>query len=151
MSPSRRMCSSSSRKKSTKGKRQEEERCLQERLDAAAPALAAFCSGELVAPPEVLRSLFLSSGGLFFCFRTGFRPGFCRGSAQIAPPAGFRPAGGAIFALPRQKSGRKPVRKHKNRPPELKNKLRRTSGIREAIVAHTGCPSAIWPYLFGCF
>jgi len=61
--------------------------------------------------PEVLRSLFSSSGGRFLCFRTGFRSDFCRGSAKIAPPAGLRPAGGAIFALPRQKSGRKPVRK----------------------------------------
>ena len=80
-----------------------------------------FCRAPNAAPdPEVLRSLFLSSGGRFFCFRTGFRPDFCREGPKLAPPAGLRPAGGAIFAPPLQKSGQNPVRKRKNRPPELK-------------------------------
>ena len=62
---------------------------------------------------------FLRSGGRFWPFRTGFRPDYCRGSAKIVPPAGRRPAGGTIFALPRQKAGRKPVRKGQNRPPPI--------------------------------
>ena len=61
------------------------------------------------------------------CFRTGFRPDCCRGGATIVPPAG-RPAGGAIFALPRQKPGRSPARQRKNQPPEPKNSSRDTSG-----------------------
>ena len=48
-------------------------------------------------------------------FRAGFRPDFCRGSA--------------ISALPRQKSGQNPARKHKDRPREPKNNSRDTSGL----------------------
>jgi len=72
-------------------------------------------------------------------FWAGFRRDLCQGSAQIAPPAGRRPAGDAIFALPRQSSGRNPALKRKNRPPEPKSSSR---------VQKIGSPSLAFPTVF---
>ena len=73
------------------------------------------------------------------CFRTGFRPDFCRGGAKIAPPAGRRPARDAMFALPRQKSVRKPVRKHKKTGPRsLKISSGGPLGLRKPVKGQIG-------------
>jgi len=57
---------------------------------------------EIRTYPEVLRSLFLSSGGRFLCFQTGFGPAFCQGSAK----SHLRPA----FARPEVRCLRLPDR-----------------------------------------